>query len=43
MAAYTATQRKVPHGIDAALVIVVGGGGEGGEERRQRRGSLENS
>ena len=43
MVAYTAARRKVPCGVNAALVVGGGGGGEGGEERRWRRGSLENS
>ena len=30
MAAYAAARRKVPRGIDAALVVGGGGGGEGG-------------
>ena len=35
MVAYAAAQRKVPHGVNAALVVVGGGGGEGGEVRRR--------
>jgi hypothetical protein len=30
MAAYTAAQRKVSRGVNAALVVVVNGGGGGG-------------